>query len=167
MNFKNLGFDLENLFQVKQFGNRFPYHDLGTHCRHGRKYLKLPKMDGFNTKKYQLTSFLRLDPWVYWIQARIKQQKCGSTQLERSLRPSNLNPIARLVTQKLQEVKTPVPPNRAGYRFWLHIPGELTPKFCRVNRQLWQVVACFDRCCSSANCSAEAKWPTLQCCVWI
>ena len=112
MNFKNLGFDLGNLFQVKQFGNRFPYHDLGMQCRHGRKYLKLPKMDGFNTKKYQLTSFLRLDPWVYWIQARIKHQKCGSTQLERSLRPSNLNPIA-IGNSKIPRSEDPCSPKQS------------------------------------------------------
>lgn len=105
-------------------------HTTTSKCTVGMKkrYLKLQKVDGFNAKNYQLTSFLRLNPWVCWIQARIKHQKCGSTQLERSLRPSNLNPIARLVTQKLQEVKTPLAPNTAGYRFWLSLVN-LLPNF--------------------------------------
>ena len=108
------------------------------------RYLKLQKVDGFNAKNYQLTSFLRLNPWVCWIQARIKHQKCGSTQLERSLRPSNLNPIA-IGNSKIQEMKTPLAPNTAGYRFWLHwlhIPGEPPPKFCRVNHgKLWPALS--------------------------
>ena len=87
----------------------------------------------------------------------------------RSVDPPNLKEVCDhqtwtrlpLVTQKFQEVKTPVALNRAGYRFFLiTYPWWTYPQI--LSCQPWQVVACFERCCSSANCSAEAKWPT--CC---